>query len=162
VRFSSADGLVGCVLSVTFESEEVEFTIEKEGWNVYELNDGTTLKIRSIAVKIFKTKAVPPAKGGGFGIAGQNVLVAKARPDKMGKPPSSPHTREEIDKAPKTKMSYTEREEVWNTYLLPDNTRVKVKLVVTSITKTEGLYDQFGDPIYVVNSDNIITSEPVT
>ena len=149
-------------MSITLEPEEIEFTIEKEGWNICELNDGTTLKIRPIVLKIFKTKAVPPGKGAGFGIAAQNIVVAKARSDKRGTPPAQAYPPNAIEKAQKTKVSYTEKEEVWNSYLLPDNRRLKVRLIVTSVVRAEGLYDPLGNPIYVVGSDNIMTSEPVT
>jgi hypothetical protein len=148
-------------LSITLEPEEVDFTIEKEGWNIYELGDGSVLRVRPIVVKIFKLKARAPQKGAGYGIAGQTAMVAKARPDRKGTPPSQPYPPEMIEKAQKTKITCTEKEEIWNTYLVPDNRRVKVKVVVTSVARAEGLYDQFGNPIYVIGSDNIISSEPV-
>jgi hypothetical protein len=153
---------VGYILSITFEPEEIDFTIEKEGWNVYELSDGTTLKIRPIVVKIFKTKVLPPAKGEGVGIAAQNIVVAKARSDKRGTPATGPQPQDAIERAPKTKVSYTEKDEVWNTYLLPGNRRLKLRLIVTSMERAEDLYDMFGNPIYVVSSDDITASEPIT
>lgn len=148
-------------MSITFEPEEIEFTIDKEGWNTYELTDGTILKIRPIVVKIFKTKPLAPSKGEGFGIAAQNIVVAKARSDKKGVPGPQPLPPDAIDKAPKTKVGYTEKDEVWNSYMLPGNKRLRLRLIVTSVARAEGLYDPFGNPIYVVASDNITASEPV-
>jgi hypothetical protein len=153
---------VGYILSITFEPEEMDFTIEKEGWNTYELTDGTTLRIRPIVVKIFKTKSLSPGKGEGLGIATQNVVVANARSDRKGPASTQPQQPDVIEKAPKTKVGYTEKDEVWNTYLLPGNKRLKLRLIVTSVVRAEGLYDPFGNPIYAVTSDNITASEPVT
>lgn len=149
-------------MSFILEPEEMDFTIEKEGWNIYELSDGTTLKVRAIVLRVFKTKPPSPAKGEGFGIEAHIVVVAKAPSDKKKAAQTQPPAPGSIEKATKTKVGYTEKGEFWNTYLLPDNRRLKLRLVVTSVARVEGFYDMFGNPVYVVASDNITASEATT
>lgn len=47
--------------------------------------------------------------------------------------------------------------EHWNEYLADDGTVIRLKPVVTQIMRLEGMYDQNGDPLYVVNSTNVLT-----
>ena len=40
--------------------EEIEFEVEREGWNIYILHDGTKLKIRSVVSSIIRLDAYKP------------------------------------------------------------------------------------------------------
>ena len=46
--------------------------------------------------------------------------------------------------------------EHWNEYLLDDGTVLKLKLVVTDVVRVEGQYDQAGNPVYIVQSTNVL------
>lgn len=46
--------------------------------------------------------------------------------------------------------------EHWNEYLLDDGTVVRLKPVVTSVLRAEGITDENGDPVYMVNSQNVM------
>ena len=46
--------------------------------------------------------------------------------------------------------------EHWNEYLLDDRTVLKLKLVVTDVVRVDGQYDQAGNPVYVVQSTNVL------
>jgi len=45
--------------------------------------------------------------------------------------------------------------EEWNEYLLDDGTRLRVKLVVTKILRTNQI-DPEGNPVYVITSQNVV------
>ncbi len=47
--------------------------------------------------------------------------------------------------------------ERWNEYLLEDGTVLKIKLVVKKVLRTRELYDPSGNPVYAVESENVIT-----
>jgi hypothetical protein len=49
--------------------------------------------------------------------------------------------------------------EHWNEYLLDDGTALKMKLVVTEVIRLEGHYDAAGNPVYVVNSTNVVSAD---
>jgi hypothetical protein len=46
--------------------------------------------------------------------------------------------------------------EPWSEYVLEDGTTVRIKTVVGEFLRLEGQYDQRGDPLYVVNSTNVV------
>jgi hypothetical protein len=52
----------------------------------------------------------------------------------------------------------TDREH-WNTYVLHDGTTLKLKAVVSEIVRIEGAYAPNGDPLYMVNSSNIVVTD---
>jgi hypothetical protein len=150
-------------LSTGVDSSEIDFAVEKEDWNIYELEDGTMLKIRPILLRLLKTPApVGLGKGTAFGVVAQNLLSVRANPDRKGQPSTTPFSPEIMEKAVKTNVPFNEKKWVWNTYLLPDNIRLKIRLVVTSVLRAEGLFDQFGNPVYRVSSDNVTARETVS
>jgi len=51
----------------------------------------------------------------------------------------------------------TERES-WNTYILEDGTKVKLKAVASSIVRLDE-YLPNGDPMYVVNASNVVATD---
>ena len=148
--------------------QEVDFVPEKEVWNVYELGDRSTLKIRAILVKLLKPRVQrkipvpgrPELEGQEFRAKFQNILaVTKAESSLMGKP-TSPLPLSELEKMERLEVSYTPFQEDWNIYVLPEGSRIKVKLVVSSVFRIKGQYDELGYPMYLVNSTNAITPVP--
>lgn len=51
----------------------------------------------------------------------------------------------------------TEREN-WNTYILHDGTKLKIKSVVSQVIRLEA-YKPDGEPLYFVNSSNIAVAD---
>lgn len=49
--------------------------------------------------------------------------------------------------------------EYWNQYLLEDGTVLKMKLVATKVVRLVGQYDQVGNPVYFINSTNVVSLE---
>lgn len=52
-------------------------------------------------------------------------------------------------------MEFTTGREDWNEYMVEDGYKVRIKLVVSSILKT-GERDPQGNPVYIVQSTNIV------
>ena len=48
--------------------------------------------------------------------------------------------------------------ERWNEYLLDDGTILKVKLVLTNVYRVEGQYDAEGNPVYILQSTNVVSA----
>jgi hypothetical protein len=46
--------------------------------------------------------------------------------------------------------------EHWNEYLLDDGSIVKIKLVATDVVRLDGEYDPSGNPVYLVQSTNVM------
>jgi hypothetical protein len=49
--------------------------------------------------------------------------------------------------------------EHWNEYLAEDGTLLRVKLVATEVVRLDGQYDQEGNPVYILNSTNVMVVE---
>ncbi len=47
--------------------------------------------------------------------------------------------------------------EDWNEYNLDDGTRIKLKPVAAAIIRIPGLFDNEGNPVYVVKSSNVMS-----
>jgi len=61
---------------------------------------------------------------------------------------------EEVDAV---ELSFQTSGEHWNEYLLDDGSVVRLKLVLTSIARIEGMYDPNGAPVYVAQSTNVMS-----
>ncbi len=159
------------------EFQDLDFEVEKEVWNEYEVHDGeynVTLKARSILLKIrkprFQKLDEPPLVGvprdapvqkkqrrEELQMSYQNIVVVSNCPiELMGSPtpnlPAVEPTKAQIDE-----LDFTPFKEDWNIYKISDGElRLKVKHVVSSITKIKGAYDQFGYPMYFVQSTNAV------
>ncbi len=147
--------------------EEIDFEPEKETWNTYELSDKSVIKIRAVLFKLLRsirpivqeTLTTPPAGTQmlEFQAKFQNIMaVTKSPLTLMGKP-TTPLPAEELLKLDKVEVPYTPYQEDWNVYRLPDGSKLKVKLVVSSVFRIRGRYDELGYPMYIVNSTNAVT-----
>jgi len=52
-------------------------------------------------------------------------------------------------------MDFKSKEE-WSTYELSDGTTIRMKPVATNIIRVEGQYDAQGNPVYMVQSSNVL------
>ncbi len=53
-------------------------------------------------------------------------------------------------------MTFRSAGEEWNEYLVDDGTVIRFKAVVTDVVRLEGVYDGEGQPVYFVNSQNVL------
>jgi len=60
---------------------------------------------------------------------------------------------EEVDA---TEVDFQTRKEDWNEYQLMDGSVIKMKAVVGDIVRIEGKFDNEGNPVYVVRSNNVL------
>ncbi len=59
-------------------------------------------------------------------------------------------------------VDVTQSSERWNEYLLDDGTILKVKLVLTNVYRVEGQYDADGNPVYILQSTNVVSTNAPT
>jgi hypothetical protein len=64
--------------------EEVEFETEKEGWNIYVLHDGTTIKLKTVITAIARLEAWKPDGEPLYHIQSSNIATADV-PDRLKK-----------------------------------------------------------------------------
>jgi len=131
--------------------EYVDFEIANEGWNLYELEDGTKLRVRVILTAVLKHGE------GKYDLGIQNIIGTAFVPEKLRGPPSTrKYTPEEIAQNIKIEdMSFKKLKEVWNVYKLSDGGTLSIKAEVAQINRTK-LYTNKGEPIYNLNIVPII------
>ena len=55
-------------------------------------------------------------------------------------------------------LEFTTEKEDWNSYITEDGSKIRLKVVVSRIIRTDQL-NASGEPMYVVNSANLVDSE---
>jgi len=65
----------------------------------------------------------------------------------------SPNSQREVEAVP---VDFDAKMEPWSTISLEDGSVIKLRTVVTGVTRLEGEHDQQGHPVYMVNSNTII------
>lgn len=57
------------------------------------------------------------------------------------------------------KIEITEADEQWSTFKLEDGTVIRVKIVPVGIFRAQGRYNEDGEPVYIVKSQNVISTD---
>jgi len=131
----------------------IDFEVEEEPWNKYELNDGTILKTRFILKTVVRSIVSGKNNYKGDGIPLTIIMVPgklKGEPDTKKYSPKEVHAN--IDKPD---MRFRISHEDWNEYRIDDGAVIRMKSTLTNISRTT-LRDGNGDPIYNVNTNMII------
>ncbi len=55
-----------------------------------------------------------------------------------------------------TEIGFRSSGEHWNEYLLDDGSVMRIKLVATSALRVDDMFDDEGNPVYVVQSTNVM------
>ena len=53
-------------------------------------------------------------------------------------------------------VEFETEKESWSSYILHDGTRLRLKSVVASIVRLDGVYSPTGDPVYLVNAQPVM------
>lgn len=136
--------------------DEVDFEIIKDNWSRYQLRDGTLLRIRKPVIKILKTK-IPDQFGRYNYLTPTMNIYDVIVPPNMKNIPSIPNQQVTAQDV-LSEVDFDTINEDWSEYLLRNGTKIKVKPVVVKVTKTSK-YNNFGDPIYLVDAQVIVRAE---
>lgn len=60
----------------------------------------------------------------------------------------------EVDVTP---VDINQSNEQWNNYILDDGSTLRVKLVITRISRLDNEYDVEGNPVYLFQSTNVVS-----
>jgi hypothetical protein len=135
--------------------EEMEFSIEEERWNEYELNDGARIRGRVILQKIVRDPNNPNRFSFKFG----NVMWVVFAPAHMrGEPSPNP---QDLANAQRYQVHINNSNELWNVYRVIRTGQVlRIKLEVVNVSRYTDRYDADGMPIYNVENGVAINMSP--
>jgi len=139
--------------------KEVEFEVLREPWNKYSIDDGSYIKTKFVALKFKKREPTTADEKVGYGFEGQNIMVVYHVPEELkGKPSTEKYSPEQLSEGA-TDMKFSIVYEEWNEYVLKDGTVVRIKSTAVEIARSTK-FDRNGDPIYVVNTSQILGLKP--
>jgi hypothetical protein len=130
---------------------DVDFEVVREGWNEYKLSDRTRLRTKLTLGKVISPPGMPPEKALEYNFNTQTMVVAYASQELKGTPSGRVLSPQDIQNAVVEDLDFEQTKVAVNEYLLENGVRIKLRLMLTRVGKT----DQFtvdGSPLYAVNT----------
>ncbi|MGI0056527.1 MAG: hypothetical protein ACREAK_04045 [Nitrosarchaeum sp.] len=130
--------------------EDLEFSVEQEEWNRYDLNDGATIKGRLLLTRIMRNPYNPQEMSFDFSLP---VWVVYAPVALRGEPDTRPPLELQDDhrRAPKYEVHVNNSHEPWNVYrILKTGQKLKIKLTIQEVNRLTDKFDNHGMPSYNV------------
>ena len=137
----------------------IKFTIHKEPWIEYKLQDNSVLKLRTILQRIVKKTLDEKII---LDVDAQTIMVVEADESLTGPKNNKIYTRKElVDGIDKRNMRINTISQEFNEYNLDDGTKIKIFTQIIAIHRTK-YKDRRGEPIYIIDSSNSISIVPNT
>jgi hypothetical protein len=139
--------------------EELDFSIEEEGWNEYELADNSRIRGRIILNKVVRNPNNPNEIA--F-ITQPPIFVTYAPASSRGdrNNPPQPH---EYNTLPNYEIRINRNDERWNRYrILRTGQILRLRLMVTDIRRITNRFGNDSLPFYLVSSGPSIVINPST
>jgi len=137
----------------TDRGKPIDFEAVREPWHKYELNDNTIIKVKYVLTRLFKTQKEGKT---GYGIDGQSITVVLPTAESKGQADSTKYTSEDYKKAIiQEDVRYNTISDEWYEYIVDDGTKIRLKMTVSGISKTDK-FDANGEPVYMVNNSFLI------
>lgn len=125
----------------------LDFEVRKEPWNIYQVSDGTKLRIRIVLrdVRRVMDENVP------IYVPDARVVIAViCAPELKGTPSILPSDEERRQGAERADVPFDTISHDNNDYLLDDGTRIRIHFNLNEISRTP-LYDANGDRVYIID-----------
>ena len=134
-----------------------DFSVLKEDWSRFLVNDGTQLKIRIVIVDMFRSVQLSPTGYPNMTVSSENVVSAIV-PDRLKRVPSQEPFNPQTDIA--EELGFEQMEIKQQEYLTPDGFKVVVTPVLQKVFRYSK-YNQYGEPAYSVNIQPLPNIEKV-
>ena len=140
--------------------EDLDFAIQNEEWNEYELKDGAVVRGRVFLTRITRDPYDP--KNMGFEVSSP-VWAVRAPASMRGQPDTTKQPNQPVS-GEKYEVHINRNHEPWNVYrIIKTGQKLKIKLTVNEISRFVDKFDAKGMPLYHVPSGvtmNLSEAEP--
>jgi len=140
--------------------EDLDFTVQAEEWNEYELKDGSFLRGRILLSRIQRDPYDPKNMGLEFS---NPVWIIRAPASMRGQPDPAIQPNQPIS-GEKYEVHINRNHEPWNVYrIIKTGQKVKIKLTLSEVSRYVDKFDAKGMPLYNVPHGvtvNISDAEP--
>jgi len=126
----------------------LDFEVLKEPWNIYQISDGSKLRIRNVLrdVRRVVEDGVPK-----YSATVEGMIVVLCAPELKGTPTTPPPSKDKLQESiERTDIAFDTIFQDNNDYMLADGARIKLYFNLGEITRTRSC-DSNGDRIYVIN-----------
>ncbi len=129
-------------------TEYEDFEIEKEGWNIYRLNDGTLLKLRQVLL----TLKLDPSNQSMMPNISNLLMGVMPAPSLKGEPSPQQYSPEELSNSiVERNMKYETLLETPSEYKTKSGLNLMLRLSEVVVSRTNK-FDSTGYPVYLVNT----------
>lgn len=131
--------------------QDIEFKVVREKWNEYRLSDGAILRAKLILGKVLAPPGVALEDTDVLNFQTQNMIIAYVPSKMKGTPIGRPLTPQELQDSVTDDLDFKQTREAVNEYMLPNNTIIRLRLMLTRVAKTDK-FTPDGTPIYVTGT----------
>lgn len=133
------------------EMKLLHFDVIKEPWNVYELEDSATLRVKVVLKNLIKEAE------NSYSFGTSNVIAVIPDPKSIGLPSPPLKSGENLESSIEADdLEILNKTELWNIYeVLSENLTLHIKGVAVSVSRTKR-HDEKGLPIYLANIQPLI------
>ncbi len=135
------------------DAELVDFKVENEDWQYYDLSDGSKLKIKLVLTQVLRSRKQVNEQGEPIYSwnAPTFLSIVSFSESMRGQPTDTPVTPDRITDSVDAEVDFEKvsKNDAWNVYDLSDGTELQLKLKINAIARTK-LKGQAGEPIYTV------------
>jgi hypothetical protein len=141
----------------TVDAELVDFKVEGEYWQYYDLSDGSKLKLKLVLTQVLRSRDQVNELGEPiYSWNAPTFLSIVSCPSSLrSQPTNTPVTPDRIADSIDVEVEFEKasKNDEWNVYALTDGTTLQLKPKVKGIARTK-LKGQAGEPIYTVTTGN--------
>lgn len=145
------------VKNLSGEEKPLDFDVEAEPWNKYEVSDHTLIKTKYVITKVVRVLVNGQAN---YRVDGQTLSVVLNMTNEKGPKDTRVYSPQELNSEIKyDNMHYKTLAEEWNEYRIDDGSVVRLKATITRIAKTKK-FDLNGDPVYLIDNNVMLQIRP--
>ena len=141
----------------TVDAEMVDFKVEDEHWQYYNLSDGSKLKLKLVLTQVLRSRNQVNALGEPIYSWNAPIFLSIVScPNSLrSQPTNTPMTPDRIADNIDIEVDFEKvnKNDEWNVYALTDGTTLQLKPKVNGIARTK-LKGQAGEPVYTVATGN--------
>jgi hypothetical protein len=139
--------------------EQLDFTVEEEHWNEYELSDGSRIKGRVILQTVRRDPNNPSRLE--F-MTAPPIFIPYAPVKSRGERNKAPKEGE-YEKLPKYEVRIIRNDEIWNRYRVSGRDRIfMIRLTVKMIHRVRDRFTDEGLPFYLMSYEPIVAHADTT
>jgi hypothetical protein len=120
---------------------------KEENWNKYKLEDRSAILVKLV---LFWVRLLEKDREYNLKYSCKTDIIPVPAPDLCGKPDSRKYTEKELRESIVDEgIGFDSVDESWNEYLLEHGIRLKIKPLLSKVSRTDKFNDR-GEPLYIV------------